>query len=107
MTPLRTAEAAKQLVIRVGRRKLSAHSQDLLKGGYRDVCSLCMHAEACKTRGGKLFEIRRSENASEGILGQKNSRSSYMVRGVLHPNFGCPRMHLLCQLTLNFHERRY
>ena len=52
-------------------------------------------------------EIRCSEIASEAILGQKQSRSSYMARGILHPIFGCPRLHLLCQLTLNFHERRY
>ena len=25
--------------------------------------------------------------------------SSYIVRGVLHPIFGCPRMHLVCQQT--------
>ena len=32
-------------------------------------------------------EIRCSEIASEAILGQKLSRSSYMARGVLHPIF--------------------
>ena len=36
------------------------------------------------------------------ILGQKQSRSSHMARRVLHPIFGCPYMHLLSQLTLNF-----
>ena len=34
-------------------------------------------------------------------MGQKQSCSSYMARGVLHPIFGCPRMHLLSQLTSN------
>ena len=50
--------------------------------------------------------IRCSEIASEAILGQKQSCSSYMARGVLHPIFDCPRMHLLCQLTLSYHERK-
>ena len=44
--------------------------------------------------------------ASEDIFGQKQSCSSYMARGVLHPIFGCLHMHLLSQLTLNFLERR-
>ena len=56
---------------------------------------------------GKCLEIRCSEIASEAILGQKQSCSSYMARGVLHPIFGCPHMHLLSQLTMNFQERRY
>ena len=30
-----------------------------------------------------------------------------MARGVLDAIFGCPRLRLLCQLTFNFHERRY
>ena len=34
----------------------------------------------------KILEIRCSEIAFEAILGQKQSRSSYMARGVLHPN---------------------
>ena len=55
----------------------------------------------------KFLGIRYSEVASEAILGQKESRSSYTARGVLHPIFGCPCMHLLSQLTSNFHERRY
>ena len=44
------------------------------------------------------------------ILGQNQSCSSslrYMARRVLYPIFGCPYMHLLSQLTSNFHERRY
>ena len=35
------------------------------------------------------------EIASEATLGQKQSRSGYMAREVLHPIFGCARMHLL------------
>ena len=35
------------------------------------------------------LEIRCSETASEAILGQEII-GSYMARGVLHPNFGCP-----------------
>ena len=59
--------------------------------------------------GGMLpQETLCSEIASaEAILGQKQSPSSYMVRGASHPIFGCPCMHLLSQLTLNFQERRY
>ena len=60
---------------------------------------------ACSPR--KFLEIRCSEIASEAILGQKQSRSSYTARGVLHPIFGCPCVHLLSQLTSDFHERRY
>ena len=37
---------------------------------------------ACSPR--KFFVIRCSEIASEAILGQKQSRSSYIARGVLH-----------------------
>ena len=54
-----------------------------------------------------FLEIRCSEIASEAILGQKQSRSSYMARGVLHPIIGCPCMYLLSQLTSSFYERRY
>ena len=54
-----------------------------------------------------VLEIRCSEIASEAILEQEQSRSSYIARGVLHPIFGCHAcMHLLSQLTLNFHKRR-
>ena len=49
-------------------------------------------------------EIFSSEIA---ILGLEQSRRSYMARRVLHPISGCPCMHLLSQLTLNFHKRRY
>ena len=35
-----------------------------------------------------FLEIRCCEVASEAILGQKQSRSSYMAHGVLHPIFG-------------------
>ena len=55
----------------------------------------------------EILEIRCSEIASEAILGQKQSCSSYMACGVLHPIFGCSCMHLLSKLTLNFHVRRY
>ena len=34
-------------------------------------------------------EIRCSEITSEAILGQKQSRSSYMAHRVLHPSFDC------------------
>ena len=71
-------------------------SQDLLKADYMDVCHVCMYTYMPKhARLGGLgasLEIRCSEIASEAILGQKQSRSSYMARGVLHPIFGCPRM---------------
>ena len=73
---------------------------------------VCMYNQgglgACFPR--KFLEIRGSEIASEAILGQKQSRSSsirYMARRVLYLIFGCPCMHLLSQLTSNFHERRY
>ena len=38
----------------------------------------------------EILEIRCSEIASEVILGQKQSPSSYMARGVFHPIFGFP-----------------
>ena len=38
----------------------------------------------------KFLEIKCSEIASEAILGQKQSGSSYMACRVLHPIFGCP-----------------
>ena len=56
-----------------------ARSQDFLKGCYVDVC-VCMHVQACSSR--KCLEIRCSEIASEATLGQKQSRSSYVARGV-------------------------
>ena len=52
-------------------------------------------------------KIRCSETASEAILEQKQSRNSYMACKVLHPVISCPYMHLLSQLTLNCHERKY
>ena len=69
-----------------------------------------MHKHASLGKSGgmlpmKFLEIRCSEIAWGAVtLGQKQSHSSYMARKVLHPIFGCPYMHLLCQLTLNFHE---
>ena len=72
---------------------------------------VCMHKHArlgglgaCFLR--KILGIRCSEIASGAILGQKQSCSSYMARGVLHAIFGCPRMHLLSQLTLNSKRER-
>ena len=67
---------------------------------------VCMHKHTKLGGSGgmlpqEILEIRCSEIASEAILGQKQSRSSYMARGVLHPIFGCPRMYLLSQLTSN------
>ena len=58
-----------------------------------------MHAYSAETRNQKF-------DASEAILGQKQSRWRYMARGALHPIFDCPCVHLLSQLTSNFHERR-
>ena len=51
-----------------------------------------MHKHARLGGSGGMFpqEIRCSEIASEAILAQKQSGSSYMARGVLHPIFGCP-----------------
>ena len=65
------------------------------------VRCVCMHKHArlggsggiCSPR--RFLEIRCSMIASEAILGQKQSRSSYMACGVLHLIFGCARMHLL------------
>ena len=51
-----------------------------------------------------LFEIRCSEIASEAILGQKQSHSSYMAHISIASN--CVRK-WLSQLTPNFHERKY
>ena len=69
------------------RKESQARSQDFLEGG------LHKHARVGGS-GGMLpqenVEIRCSEIASEAILGQKQSRSSYMARGELHPIFGCP-----------------
>ena len=53
-------------------------------------CLICMYAYNHARLGGsgsprKFLEIRCSEIASEAILGQKQSRSSYMAREILHP----------------------
>ena len=53
----------------------------------------------------EIFEIKYSEIVSEVILGQKQIRSSYMARGYIHPILGFPCLHLLRQLTSNFHEK--
>ena len=71
---------------------------------------VCMHKHARLGRYGGMFPqeiFRCSEIASEAILGHQQSGSNYMARGVLHPIFGCPCMHLQSQLTWNFYERRY
>ena len=71
---------------------------------------VCMHKHARLEGMGARSPreiFTRSEIASEAILGQKQSRSSYMVCRVLHPIFGCPCMHLLSQLTSNLHKRRH
>ena len=58
---------------------------------------VCMHNHArLVSLGGMLphkILIRCSEIASEAILGQRQSLSSYMARRVLHPIFGCLRMY--------------
>ena len=54
----------------------------------------------------EFLEIRRSEIASDAILGQKQSRSSYMARGVLYPIFGFQRMRAKPD-DFDFQERRY
>ena len=66
---------------------IQAPSQDFQEGGYVDVCCVAL---ACKTRGvwgrtppGKFLKIRCFEIASEAILGQKQSDSSYLARRVL------------------------
>ena len=63
--------------------------------------------QGCKTRGvwgDAPLEIRCSEIASGAIFGQKQSRSSYYI---FHPMLGSPTCILLCQLTSNFHKRKY
>ena len=82
------------------------------KGGLHELLHIWMYEYARLGGSGgmpprKFLEIRCSEIASEAILGQKQSGSSYMARGAMHPIFGCSCMHLLSQLTSNFHERRY
>ena len=51
------------------------------------------------------IEIRCSEIASEAILGQKQSCSTYISCIVLHPGFACPDM--ASWHPWNFQERRY
>ena len=65
-----------------------------------------MHAYARLKGSGCMLpqELRCSVIASEAILGQKQSRSSYTGRGVLHPIFGCPCVHFLSQQTSDFLE---
>ena len=42
--------------------------------------------------------VKCSDIASWVILGQKQSRNSYIAHRVLHPIYGCPYIHLLSQL---------
>ena len=62
---------------------VQARSQDFLKGGYMDVWLYVRMHKNARLGGGwwhappeKCLEIRRSEIASEAILGQKQSGSS-------------------------------
>ena len=44
----------------------------------------------------------------EAILGQKQSRNSYIAHGAsLDPSFGCPCMHMHIQADFEFRLRRY
>ena len=83
----------------------------ILKQGVTRMSDLYVtmykHARLVGCVGMLSKEIRCCEIASEAILGQKHSCSSYIARRVLHPIFDCPCMHLLSQLTSNFHDRRY
>ena len=78
-----------------------ACSQDFQNGGYMGVdVHVCMHKHARLGQSEAMFpqeilEMRCSEITSKAILEQKQSRSSYMARGVLHIIFDCERMHLL------------
>ena len=68
-----------------------------------DVCLICISIRykgglgACSPR-----KIRCSEIASQAILGQKHSHTSYLTRGVLHPIFSCPGMHFTKPADLEF-----
>ena len=77
------------------------------------MSDLYVHMQPYKTRGAwghapprKFLEIRRTEIASWAILGQKQSRSSYMARGVLHPIFGCPCMHFVKPADVEFPQEK-
>ena len=80
------------------------------------VRCVCMHAYPCKARGSggmvpqEIFGYQMLWDYLS-LWQRKQSRSSslirYMTGGVLYPIFGCPCMHLLSQLTSNFHVRRY
>ena len=78
----------------------------IFRRGVTDLF-VCVHKHAkvgglgaCSPRKFLKLEI-----VSEVILGQKQSRSSYMARGYFHPIFGFPCVHLLRQLKSNFHEK--
>ena len=56
-------------------------------------------------------EIFRNIDALKSLLRPFWDSSRAIVAtwlaAILHPIFGCPYMHLLSQMTLNFDERRY
>ena len=63
---------------------------------------VCMHKHARLGGGGRgmlpqenFLEIRCSEIVSDDILGQKQSRSSYMARGVPYLLDQTPRLHFI------------
>ena len=71
---------------------------------------VCMYKHARLGGSGGILpqeSFKCCEIASETILGQKQSCNSYIAHKVLHPIFDFPCMHLLSQLTSNFHDRRY
>ena len=59
--------------------------------------------------GGILHQEMRCSEIALGPFWdvRKPSRSSYMGRRVSSPLFGCPRVHVLSQLTLHFHKTMY
>ena len=57
------------------------------------MSNLCKHTRLGGAGGMLPQEIRCPEIASEAILGQKHSHTSYLARGVLHPIFSCPCMY--------------
>ena len=77
------------------RYKSQARSQEFYKGGFTLVSDYCKHERLGGPRGilpQEILEIRCSEIVSEAIFGQKQSCSSYIAHGVLHPIFDCPYM---------------
>ena len=52
------------------------------------------------------MKIRCSEIATKAILGQKQSRNSYMAHRILLPLFGCPYIHAFVKPALIEHILR-